>query len=99
MERDGAPRGPPICPQGKQGLDRWPVGPEGEERGWKERERERACAHVEMFENWDRQSWDALGVGPQKPPTTTPGPLMSRAGGGERWGYQDSVMKVTSAPS
>lgn len=60
MERDGAPADCPQLSLRKQRLDQWPVGPEGEGN---EKERERCCE-----ENWGRQSWGALGVGPQKLP-------------------------------
>lgn len=54
MEGDGTARGLPDR------LNQWPVGPEGEEGSERDRGR---CE-----ENWERQSWDALGGGSQNLP-------------------------------
>lgn len=58
MEKDGAPWGLPDCPQ--VSLGEAEAGP----GLWGLWERKVARERRRCRDNWDRQSWDALGVGP-----------------------------------
>lgn len=89
MEREGAPRGPSDCPQrsqGKRRLDQWPVGPEGE-GGERERE-EDVVKRIGAGRAGVPWVWD---------PKSSHHPRLLTGGwesGGERWGWQGSVVKV-----